>query len=106
MIKITEIAKNIFSRIKNLLLKTNKYYLTGLIFLIITFIIGDSTLYKRYQYDRQIHELETEIEKNKKEETEKKEMLNAITSDNESLERFAREEYQMTKSNEELFLIR
>ncbi len=86
--------------------KINKYYLAVLIFVIVTFFIGDSTLYQRYKYDKQINELENEIAKYKKEREQNEKKLNALKSDNESLERFAREEFQMTKPDEELFIIK
>ena len=45
-----------------------KYVLTFLVFLIfILFLGGDSTLLKRYAYDKKINALEREIEKNRKE---------------------------------------
>ncbi len=98
--------KTILSFLRNFFSKVNKYYLTGAIFLVITFFIGDSTLLRRYEYDKQINELENEIAKYKKESEENKQKLEALKSDNESLERFAREKYLMTKPDEELFVIR
>ena len=97
--------KSIRSFLKQIFSKTNKYVLTGVIFLIVTFFIGDSTLFRHYEYNRQINELENEIVKYKKEETENRRKLEMLKSDNENLERFAREKYLMTKSGEELFVI-
>lgn len=85
--------------------RINKYYLAIAIFAVLTFFIGDSTLYIRYSYDKKINELEKEIARYKKEKEENEAKLNALHSDNESLERFAREQFYMTKPNEELFLI-
>ena len=98
--------KSILSFLKQVLAKTNKYVLTGVIFLIITFFIGDSTLIRHFEYDKQINELESEIAKYKKEEAENRQKLDMLKSDNESLERFAREKYLMTKPEEELFVIK
>ena len=92
--------------VKNLFSKLNKYWVATLIFLVITFCIGDSTFYRQYEYRKQIQELEAEITKYRKEEAENKKKLEALKSDNESLERFAREKYLMTKPGEELFLIK
>ena len=97
---------SVLTFIKNNLSKVNKYVLVGIIFLIITFFIGDSTLLRRYEYDKQIGELQDEIAKCKKEGTENKQKLEALKSDNESLERFAREKYLMTEPGEELFVIK
>jgi len=85
--------------------RINKYYLTAGIFFVLTFCIGDSTLYKRYLYDKKISELEKEIETYQKEKETNEAKLKALYSDDESLERFAREEFLMTKPNEELFII-
>jgi len=97
--------ESILSFLKQVLAKTNKYVITGVIFLVITFFIGDSTLFHHYDYERQISELEKEIAVYKKEEAENKRKLEMLKSDNESLERFAREKYLMTKPGEELFVI-
>ena len=92
--------------IKSIPSKVNKYVLVGIIFLIITFFIGDSTFLHYYKYNKQINELESEIIECKKEKAENEQKLEAMKSDNESLERFAREKYQMTKPGEELFVIK
>jgi len=104
MKKVLTFLRNLFSKARKI--KVNKYYLTAIIFLIITFCIGDSTLRRRYQYDKQIKELESEIVKYTTEKAANEQKLNDLKSDNESLERFAREKYLMTKPNEELFVIK
>lgn len=98
--------KAILLFLRNFFSKVNKYYLTGAIFLIITFFIGDSTLLHRYEYDKQINELENQIAKCEQEIKENEQQLEALKSDNEGLERFAREKYFMTKPNEDLFIIK
>ena len=95
----------ILSFLKQALSKTNKYVLTGVIFLVITFFIGDSTLFQHYKYGKQISELENEIDACKKEKEENEQKLKMLKSNNDSLEHFARETYLMTKPNEELFII-
>jgi len=101
-----KITKAIETVIRNFFSKVNKYYFTGAFFLIITFFIGDSTLLHRYEYNKQISELENDIAKYTKEKEENEQKLKNLKSDNESLERFAREKYLMTKPNEELFIIK
>ncbi len=83
----------------------NKYYVTIFIFLIVTFFIGDSTVKKRYAYNQEINRLQDEIEYYKKLKEENSEKLNSLKSDDESLERYAREQFHMTKPNEDLFII-
>ncbi len=98
--------KRAFTFVKTVLSKVNKYVLVFIVFLIVTFFIGDSTFLDHYKYDQQINKLEAKIADCKKEEAENKQKLEALKSDNESLERYAREEYQMTKPEEELFIIK
>ena len=80
------------SRIKEFYIKylswINAYWLVTIVFLIVTFTVGDSSLYKRYTYDEKIRGLEKEH------------------TDKEGLERFAREEYFMKRSNEDVFIIK
>lgn len=96
---------NIINYIKKYAGKVNKYWLTVIIFLIVTLFIGDSTIMHRISYNRQINQLEKEIEYYTREKDKNLEKLKALESDNETLEQFAREEYYMTKSDEELFII-
>ena len=85
--------------------KVNKYWLAIVVFFVLTFVIGDSTLQNRFSYNKEISHLNKEIEyyTNLKEENQQK--LEALQSDNESLEKLAREQYQMKKPNEDLFII-
>ena len=98
--------KAILLFLRNFFSKVNKYYLTGAIFLVITFFIGDSTLLRRYEYDKQINELENEINEYEQQIKKNEQQLEALKSDNESLEHFAREKYFMTNPNEDLFIIK
>ena len=83
----------------------NKYYITIIIFLVVTFGIGDSNLQKRHAYSQEISRLQSEIEYYKKLKEENTEKLNSLKSDDESLERYAREQFHMKKPNEDLFII-
>jgi len=83
----------------------NKYCVAILVFLVVTFGIGDSSLQKRVAYNQDISHLRSEIEYYKKLKEENTEKLNSLKSDNESLERYAREQFHMKKPNEDLFII-
>ncbi|GHT55063.1 hypothetical protein FACS189451_12290 [Bacteroidia bacterium] len=85
--------------------KVNKYWVAVIIFTFLTFFVGDSTVFKQIAYDRQIRDLESQIEYYTKEKEKNLEKLNAIKSSEESLEKYAREQYLMTKPDEELFII-
>ena len=96
---------NFFDYIQKLISKVNKYWLTIIIFLVVTFFVGDSTIMHRISYDQKISQLGNEIEQITKDKEDKLKKLESLQSDSETLERYAREEFQMTAPNEELFII-
>jgi cell division protein FtsB len=85
--------------------KVNKYWVAIIVFAVLTFFVGDSTILRRIEYNKQINALESELEYYTKEKEKNIEKLNAIKSSEESLEKYAREQYLMTKPDEELFII-
>ena len=93
------------SQIIRKLSRVNTYVVVVAFFLFITFVVGDSNLYKRYTYDEKIRRLEREIRHYKKEiETDRKK-LDDIRTNREGLERYAREEFYMKRTNEDVFII-
>ena len=98
------------SRIKDFynkyLSRINAYWLITILFLALTFTMGDSSLYKRYTYDERIRSLEKEIKHYQKEIELNSKKLNDLHTDKEGLERFAREEYYMKKPNEDVYIIK
>ena len=84
----------------------NKYTITLLIFAIIIIFCDSSSLIDRYKAYREKRELQEE--KAKYEESIKKdqEFLDAIQSDPEELEKFAREEYKMKGKDEDVYIIK
>ena len=93
------------SQIIRKLSRVNTYVVVVVFFLFITFVVGDSNLYKRYTYDEKIRRLEREILHYKKEiETDRKK-LDDIRINREGLERYAREEFYMKRANEDVFII-
>jgi cell division protein FtsB len=95
--------KNLLGKFNKLTI--NKYWLVAIIFFIITFVIGDSTLRKRIAYNQEISRLKREIEYNTNQKEETQQKLDALKGDSESLEKLAREQYRMKKDNEDLFII-
>ena len=97
------------SRIKDFynkyLSRINAYWLVTIVFFALTFVMGDSSLYKRYTYDEKIRSLEKEIKHYQKEIEINSKKLNDLHTDKEGLERFAREEYFMKKPNEDAYII-
>ena len=96
------------SRIKDFynkyLSRINAYWLVTIVFFALTFVMGDSSLYKRYTYDEKIRSLEIKHYQKEIEINIKK--LNDLHTDKEGLERFAREEYFMKKPNEDVYIIK
>ena len=98
------------SRIKDFynkyLSRINAYWLVTIVFFALTFVMGDSSLYRRYTYDEKIRSLEKEIKHYQKEIEINSKKLNDLHTDKEGLERFAREEYFMKKPNEDVYIIK
>jgi len=98
------------SRIKDFynkyLSRINAYWLVTIVFFALTFVMGDSSLYKRYTYDEKIRSREKEIKHYQKEIEINSKKLNDLHTDKEGLERFAREEYFMKKPNEDVYIIK
>jgi cell division protein DivIC len=69
------------------------------------FFFSDSSLLKKAQYDRQIKELEKQIEFYRAQIDTNKTKLDELQSNKDDLEKFARENYLMKKENEEVFII-
>ncbi|MGM9760310.1 MAG: septum formation initiator family protein [Parabacteroides sp.] len=94
--------KNMYARISRI----NVYWLVTIAFLLLTFVAGDSNLYKRYTYDQKIRSLEREIKHYEQEIEVNSKKLHDLHTDKEGLERFAREEYYMKRANEDVFIIK
>jgi len=90
---------------KKYLAGLNKYWLVTILFLAVTFFIGDSSLYNRYKHDEKIRSLENEINRYKKEIEQNKKKIQELQTDKVGLEQFAREEYFMKKADEDIFII-
>jgi cell division protein FtsB len=85
--------------------RLNKYWLVTVFFLIITFLVGDSSLYRRYKYNEKIRALKNEINRYRYEMERDESRIRELETDDAGLEQFAREDYLMTKEGEDLFII-
>ena len=83
----------------------NKYVLTTLGCFILMCLDGDSNPYKRYKYDETIHSLQKQIKFYQKEIDTNRKKLEELRTDKEGLERFAHEEYYMSRENEDVYII-
>lgn len=83
----------------------NKYILTLLVFFIWILFFDQNNLVDRYVSSRNIRQLERDkkyfIERIREDSTR----LNQLRTDNDNLEKFAREQYLMKRENEEIFII-
>ena len=84
----------------------NKYTITLLIFAIIIIFIDDNSLIDRYKAYREKQHLKKEIAEYKKQIEKDQAFLDAIKSDSDVLEKFAREEYKMKAANEDVYIIK
>jgi len=76
-----------------------------LVLIVCAFIISDSNVFTRIGYDMEIHDLKNQIDYYREKTVEDKRKLNELQSDKDNIEKFARENYQMKKDNEEVFII-
>ena len=84
----------------------NKYTITLLIFAIIIIFVDDNSLIDRYKAYREKLALQKEKEKYEENIKKDQEFLDAIQSDPEELEKFAREEYKMKGKDEDVYIIK
>jgi len=88
----------------NYLSRINKYWLVAIVFFVVTFLVGDSSLIMRMRYDEKINTLEKDIKMYREKIENDKEHLDMLHSDPDNLEKFAREQYLMKRDNEEVFI--
>ncbi len=83
----------------------NKFVIAGAILTIWICFLDENNLLERYQHLRELKQLEADkaYYQNKIEEDKKR--LNELKTNNENLEKFAREQYLMKKDNEDVFVI-
>lgn len=98
---------NIIKKIgRYLLSKFTKVQLLIIVALLICcFIISDSSIFDRVEYDNKIRDLHNQIEFYRNKTIEDSRKLNELRSDKDNIEKFARENYLMKKENEEIFII-
>ena len=83
----------------------NKYILSLLIFFIWLLIFDQNNLIDRYMSHRQIRQMEKDKLYFRERIMEDSVKLDELRTDNDNLEKFAREQYLMKRDNEEIFII-
>ena len=88
-----------FSRLKN------KYLIAFALFALWVLFFDQNNLIERYQMFREKKQLENDREYYVKEKEEAANRLRELKTNNDNLEKFAREQYLMKKGDEDVFII-
>jgi len=83
----------------------NKYVLTSLIFLLWLLLFDQNNLNDRRKNAREYNQLLEEKDYYQKKIEEDRKRIRELKTDNDNLEKFAREQYLMKKDNEDIFII-
>jgi cell division protein FtsB len=83
----------------------NKYILTILIFFIWLLLLDSNNLLARYKEIRELHKLRNDREYYIKKIEVDKRKLRELKTDDDNLEKFAREQYRMKKPDEDVYII-
>ena len=83
----------------------NKYLLTVVIFVVWVTLLDSNNLIARYKEMRELRKLKIDREYYMKRIEEDKQKLHELKTDNQNLEKFAREQYRMKKPDEDLYII-
>lgn len=83
----------------------NKYILTIIIFVVWVTLLDSNNLIDRFKDMRELHKLKIDREYYVKRIEDDKRKLHELKTDKHNLEKFAREQYHMKKSDEDLYII-
>jgi cell division protein DivIC len=83
----------------------NKYFLTLTIFIVWITLLDTNNLIERYSQISELRKLRAEREYYLKKIDEEKSKLNELKTDNDNLEKFAREQYKMKRKDEDLYIV-
>ncbi len=102
------VIKTIFKQIAHYAKKilANKYLIVLCIGGAWLTFMDDNSITSYLQYDLKIRELTREINTHKKGIAECERKMDEMKTDMESLEKYAREQYYMKRSNEDIFIIK
>lgn len=86
-------------------LVNNRYFLTGLIFFIWMLFFDQSNIINRVRLSNQIGNMEEQKELYKQTIIDNRELIEELRGNRDNLEKFAREQFLMKRSDEEIFII-
>ncbi|MGE0078535.1 MAG: septum formation initiator family protein [Bacteroidales bacterium] len=84
----------------------NKFFLTGLIFVLWMLIFDNSNWVSMFSTRSKINKMQDEKVYYQKKIDDDKRKIKELRTNNENLEKFAREQYLMKKPNEDIFIIK
>ena len=92
---------------KSLILKwlKNKFVVAAIIFIVWICFLDENNLLERFQNLKELRQLKADKEYYQEKIEIDSKRLNELKTDNDNLEKFAREQYLMKKDNEDVFLI-
>lgn len=85
-------------------IRRHKYAIVLLAFIVVIGVVDENNLIRRFMYWREIHTLNTEIERYKKDFERDTERLNELVESPEGIEKVARERYFMKTPNEDIYI--
>lgn len=97
--KIDVDRKKIFTRLKS------KYFIAGIAFFLWIGLFDDNSLLERKKLVKELKQLEHDMEYYSKEKDITANRLNELQTNNDNLEKFAREQYLMHRDDEDVFVI-
>ena len=83
----------------------NKYVLTSVLFVLWMLMFDQNNLNERRKNNRDYNQLLKEQEYFQKKIEENRKRIQELKTNNDNLEKFAREQYLMKKDNEDIFII-
>ena len=83
----------------------NKYLLTIILFIFWLLLLDSNNLISRYKEIKNLRKLRTDKEYYSKRIEDDKRKLQELRTDNQNLEKFAREQYRMKKPDEDLYIV-
>ena len=83
----------------------NKYVITIVAFLVWVCFLDENSIMSDFRYKSEIRQLQQKIEAYKADIAESIKKSNELRTNNENLEKFAREQYKMKKAKEDIFII-
>jgi cell division protein FtsB len=103
--QMKEKLKAVFERVKRIKILRNKYAITIVIFLLIIIFFDDNNLVAHHRNKLQLKALKEQRVFYREKIVADQKKLEELRSGSKNLEKYAREQFYMTKPDEDLFLV-